>query len=95
MRQGQRSIESVRRDDDSDRVAAGRVESLERPQEQRATPKRTELFELALRTAGGALAPASCGEDRRRTIYPRTSSSIFSASSSLQFLEKVSSETRI
>ncbi len=58
-----------------------------------------EIQQLFRNIGSDSLAAAACSEDRcsvrKDVCYPRTSSSIFSAASSSQFLEKVSSETRI
>ena len=82
-------------DDDDHGVTAEIGERAEGPRQKWTARQEAKLLELALRLGRGSLAAATCGEDRRRGLYPRTSSSIFSASSSLQFFENVSSETRI
>lgn len=82
-----------------DRIAAGFRKDVEAPTDEGTAVEVEELLGRLGRRAGpDSPSAAPGGEDRRRSIqvrYPRTSSSIFSAASSSQFLEKVSSETRI
>ena len=83
-----------------DGIAARLGQKVEAPTDEGTAVELEELFgKISRRTGSGSLSGASGGEDRcRRKIevrYPRTSSSIFSAASSSQFFEKVSSETRI
>jgi len=94
---GADSIDRLRRHDKDQRVASVGQEHVQRPLNERATIQFLKLLEC-----GPACSfAASAGRDDRRNRagdpvgYPSTSSSIFSASSSLQFFEKVSSDTRI
>ena len=84
----------IRRHHYDDRSATGLDEDAERPRDERATSEATKLLGSF---GAGSVAATGCGQDRGRSAvcYPRTSSSILSASSSLQSFEKVNSDTSI
>ena len=90
-------INRFRRHYKNDGIASEVGENVDRPFDQRAAAKFLKLLE---RGPARSLAASARRDDRRNRAgsqigYPSTSSSIFSASSSLQFFEKVSSDTRI
>ena len=71
--------------------------NIDRPFDQRPAAELLELFECGATRSFAASARRDDSRNRAgsQVGYPSTSSSIFSASSSLQFFEKVNSDTRI
>jgi hypothetical protein len=97
---GERSADPVHRlgrHYENDGIASEGCQDIDRPFDQRPAAEFLKLLECG---PARSFAASARRDDRRNRAggpigYPSTSSSIFSASSSLQFFEKVNSDTRI
>ena len=94
---GSDAVYKFRRNDENDGIASEGGQDVDGPVDQRAA---SEFLKLLERGPARSLAASARRDNRRNRAgspvgYPSTSSSIFSASSSLQFFEKVNSDTRI